>query len=370
MPNHDSNSLIRRPRREQGQKLASGRSLARRALRLAPATLVFGTSFFIALLGFSAADPGSTSGSLDCTPCHAKSKTPVTRDLLKDSVHAGLSCIDCHAAIQNIPHAEKPSAVECGSCHAAEAMGWHKSPHAVRPGAPTCVGCHGTHSIHAIRPGNNSVLKLNIAQLCEKCHDKQFMSYKTSVHAQALKRGFGEAATCTDCHGEHSIQGPETAGSLVAPASISSTCGGCHGDKKTMETYGIPTDRVSTFRSSFHAAALKMGNMKAATCASCHGAHDILASTDPASRTNPVNLPKTCGRCHAGVKQGFAGVRIHVDVSPTGARAAWFVRIFYIVFISILVLGFIVHILAERLGTLRNKKIALRDVSSGKGGVQ
>lgn len=370
MPNRDSNPLMRSPLRRRDQEWTPGRLLARRALRLAPATFVLGTGFFIALLGFSAANPGSTSGSPDCTPCHAKSKTPVTRDMLKDSVHAGLSCIDCHAAIQSIPHAERPSTVDCGSCHSAQAMGWHKSPHAVRPGAPTCAGCHGTHSIHAIRPGNNSVIKLEIAQLCEKCHDKQSASYKTSVHAQALEKGVGEAATCTDCHGEHSIQGPESAGSLVAPASISSTCGSCHGDKKTMETYGIPTDRVSTFRSSFHAAALKMGNMKAATCASCHGAHDILASIDPASRTNPANLPKTCGRCHAGVKQGFAGVRIHVDVSPTGARAAWFVRIFYIVFISILVLGFIVHILAERLGALRNRDGVLRGASSGKGGVR
>ncbi|MBZ5535953.1 MAG: cytochrome c family protein [Acidobacteriia bacterium] len=224
--------------------------------------------------------------------------------------------------------------------------------------------------MHAIRPGNNSVIKLQIAQLCEKCHDKQFASYKTSVHARALERGDGEAATCTDCHGGHAIQGPESAGSPVAPASVSSTCGACHADKKTMSMSGLPTDRVSTFRSSFHAAALRMGNMKAATCASCHGAHDILASPDPASRTSPANLPKTCSRCHAGVKQGFAGVRIHVDVSPTGARAAWFVRIFYIAFISILVLGFIIHILAERLGALRKRRIAHRDASSEKGGVQ
>lgn len=319
---------------------------------------------------FSAVNPGSTSTSPDCMLCHAKSKSPVTEERLKDSVHQGLACTDCHADILSVPHAEKPSAVDCGSCHAAESAGWHQSPHAVRPGAPTCAGCHGTHSIQAIRPGNNSVIKLQIAQLCERCHDQQFASYKTSVHARALERGDGEAATCTDCHGGHAIQGPESAGSPVAPASVSSTCGSCHGDKKAMATSGLPTDRVSTFRSSFHAAALGMGNMKAATCASCHGAHDILASADPASRTHPANLPKTCSHCHAGVKQGFAGVRIHVDVSPTGARAAWFVRVFYILFISILVLGFIVHILAERLGALRNKKRALRDVSSGKEGVE
>ena len=33
-------------------------------------------------------------------------------------------------------------------------------------------------------------------------------------------------------------------------------------------------------------------------CASCHGFHGILPSTDPKSRTNPKNLARTCGACH------------------------------------------------------------------------
>jgi predicted CXXCH cytochrome family protein len=33
-------------------------------------------------------------------------------------------------------------------------------------------------------------------------------------------------------------------------------------------------------------------------CSDCHGAHDILAASDPASRVYPLNVPRTCGRCH------------------------------------------------------------------------
>ncbi len=362
--------LIQGSHGERSREAVPGKARNGQALSVALSIIVFGAVFFVAAPRLSAADAGSPSGSLDCAPCHGGGQSAVTPETLKGSVHASLGCTRCHADITSVPHAERLSAVDCGSCHSAEATGWHKSPHAVRPGAPTCVGCHGTHSIHPLRPGNNSSIKLQIAQLCKDCHGKEFASYETSVHAKALARGLGEAATCTDCHGEHTIQGPESAGSPVAPASVSSTCGNCHGDKKRMAMSGLPTDRVSTFKSSFHAAALKMGNLKAATCASCHGAHDILASTDPASRTNPANLPTTCSHCHAGVKQGFAGVKIHVDVSPTGARAAWFVRVFYIVFISILVLGFVLHILAERLGAIRNRATVPHEAPSGKEDVQ
>ena len=34
------------------------------------------------------------------------------------------------------------------------------------------------------------------------------------------------------------------------------------------------------------------------TCSSCHGKHDILPSSEKTSRVSPLNLPKTCGRCH------------------------------------------------------------------------
>jgi nitrate/TMAO reductase-like tetraheme cytochrome c subunit len=368
--NRNPISLIRYPRGVKNRKLVREETPSRRAFFIVLSGLFLIAALLAATPRPSTADPGSASGSPDCASCHSSGQSAVTQETLHGSVHESLVCTSCHVDISSIPHPERLSAVNCGSCHSAEAMGWHKSPHAVKPGAPACVGCHGTHSIHSLRPGNNPAIKLQIAQLCMKCHEKEFESYKTSVHAKALERGSGKAATCTDCHGEHTIQGPESAGSPVAPASVSSTCGSCHGDKKTMATAGLPTDRVSTFKSSFHAAALKMGNMKAATCASCHGAHDILASTDPAARTNPANLPKTCSHCHTGVKQGFAGVKIHVDVSPTGARAAWFVRVFYIGFISILVLGFILHILAERLGSIRNRGSVLHDASSGKGKVQ
>jgi len=340
----------------------------RKALRVIALTLAIWTGLFASSQGRSSVDTAHRFSSTDCATCHSRGDRTVTPESLRGSVHEGLACTDCHSGIEGLPHSERLPAVDCDSCHEAESTAWRKSPHAVRPGAPACVGCHGTHLIQRIRGVSNAALKLQIAELCRRCHSQEYAHYKLSVHAKTLERGYGQAATCTDCHGEHSIRGPETAGSPVAPISIAATCGSCHADKKTMASFGLPTDRVSTFNSSFHATALAMGDPNAATCASCHGAHDILASADPASRTSPANLPKTCGRCHVGVKQGFAGVKIHVDVSPTGVRSAWYVRIFYIAFITILVLGFILHILAERLGAFRNRKAPIHNGPHGKRG--
>lgn len=43
-----------------------------------------------------------------------------------------------------------------------------------------------------------------------------------------------------------------------------------------------------------------------ATCASCHGMHDILPPTDPASHVHPIRQLETCGQCH-GVHRTAAG---------------------------------------------------------------
>ena len=59
--------------------------------------------------------------------------------------------------------------------------------------------------------------------------------------------------------------------------------------------------------------------MTAANCASCHGVHSILPSSDARSTVNAANLRKTCGVCHKGVKEGkFAIGPVHVQTS-TGA---------------------------------------------------
>jgi hypothetical protein len=62
----------------------------------------------------------------------------------------------------------------------------------------------------------------------------------------------------------------------------------------------LPVDQMLKYRESRHGVALLGGrNQRAAQCVSCHGVHGIRRPSSPQSLVNPVNIPATCGRCHA-----------------------------------------------------------------------
>ena len=90
------------------------------------------------------------------------------------------------------------------------------------------------------------------------------------------------------------------------------TCGHCHGDERLAQKYNLPADKVPSFRDSFHGLAARSGSQSVANCASCHGVHDILPSSDPRSHIAPQNLAATCGSCHPGAGQTFAIGAVHV----------------------------------------------------------
>ena len=85
--------------------------------------------------------------------------------------------------------------------------------------------------------------------------------------------------SCTDCHADIKAYPHD-------PAPKPVDCSGCHADP------------VKEYATSVHAKGRARGNTAAATCIDCHGKHDILPKSDPASRTNHFNVPKTCASCH------------------------------------------------------------------------
>jgi formate dehydrogenase gamma subunit len=125
--------------------------------------------------------------------------------------------------------------------------------------------------------------------------------------------------------------------------------------------YNLPSDRVSTFFESYHGLAAQYGSTLAANCASCHGVHKILPSTDPASSIYRTNLVTTCGKCHPGATEKFAQSKIHVDVASAkagdgiGQRINWWVRRAYLALIA----GTIGLMLAHN-GLLFARKVAAR----------
>ncbi len=89
--------------------------------------------------------------------------------------------------------------------------------------------------------------------------------------------------TCVSCHVDLATASEFPHAEKLAPAQ----CAACHDKASAAYDVGV------------HAQARRQaGNLVAATCADCHGMHDIKPSGDPESRTHHLNLLETCGRCH------------------------------------------------------------------------
>src|SRR5207245_1410543 len=101
---------------------------------------------------------------------------------------------------------------------------------------------------------------------------------------------------------------------------------------------------VISFDSSFHGLAAKSGAQSVANCASCHGVHNILPSTDPKSTIYAKNLPGTCGKCHPGAGTRFAISQVHVSEGAQAEPAVlkW-VREFYLLVIPVTIGLMLLH---------------------------
>jgi cytochrome b subunit of formate dehydrogenase len=91
----------------------------------------------------------------------------------------------------------------------------------------------------------------------------------------------------------------------------------------------------------------QFGSTRAANCASCHGYHKILPSSDPDSTIHPSHLVATCGQCHPGATENFALSQVHIDENGNGDAAGslvnrWVRRVY--VFLIVMTVGvFLLH---------------------------
>jgi len=304
--------------------------------------------------------------AVDCASCHPDSVAAWDNSLHAKAVKAGTArgakCADCHGAVHEIlptsdpksktSHANIPAT--CSACHgqkfvmakaglsAQSAISYQTSIHgrAVANGSAKAAVCTDCHDHHAVRPANDplsGIFKFNVARTCGQCHATVAAHYADSVHGKALARGNWNSPVCTDCHGIHTIS---RAGDQVRGPR--SSCAKCHEGVRLSQEFGVAAARVTSYDSSYHGLARRMGSTTAADCASCHTAHDVLPSSDPRSAINPRNLQKTCGKCHEGAKANFAQGKIHRssgDVSDTPSRIVTWIRRIYITLI-ILTIGF------------------------------
>lgn len=212
--------------------------------------------------------------------------------------------------------------------------------------APTCVDCHGAHDARHGFDLSSHVNKMRVQLVCAKCHPSENDSFAASVHGAALRKGNKDAPACTDCHGEHSILSPKDPSSPTAAKNISArVCQPCHGSVRLTEKWNLPRDRTQTFADSYHGLAARGGSVEVANCASCHGAHDILPSSNPASRINRANVAATCGAtgCHPGANARFALGSVHVTGTAKDSPWIYWIATIYVVLIVGTIGGMLLH---------------------------
>lgn len=324
-----------------------------------------------------------------CTECHAEEVKDLASSIhgqaAKNSDPDAPKCVSCHGSIHTVKAASEPdSAVArknladtCAKCHSDPAFlsrhmiplahaveSYKQSVHgrAVAAGnekAADCNNCHGNHDIYPARDPRSRVNHWKVPETCGQCHKEIARQFNESVHGVAVKAGNRDAPVCVDCHGEHMILAPSNPASPLNAANISEeTCGRCHNDPRLALRNNLPLNRVPSYAGSYHGLAVQGGKLTAANCASCHGVHDILPSSDPHSTVNPANLRKTCGQCHKGVEEAkFAIGPIHVQTAtgPNHPVVKW-IRWTYLVLIPATLAFMFLHNLLDLLSKLIRRR--------------
>jgi nitrate/TMAO reductase-like tetraheme cytochrome c subunit len=265
-----------------------------------------------------------------CANCHAKAASEYAGTVHGKARAGGrmqaAACSDCHGN-HDIRRPQDPASrthhnnieATCSGCHGNDeviAKGmlpggnidrlYHDSIHgkalagrgAARSMAPTCSNCHGAHDIVAKADPQSRVHRARIPDTCGGCHAQVREKYLSGQHGKLRQEGVTAAPGCNDCHGAHAVQSHDQ---KQFQLGVIEQCGKCHG------AY------IDTYRDTFHGKVTELGYVRVATCASCHGAHDVLPASDPLSSVSPANRLNTCRSCHRFAGASFAEWDPHAD---------------------------------------------------------
>jgi formate dehydrogenase gamma subunit len=313
---------------------------------------------------------------VNCAQCHKDQQAVYDRSLHAKAIVAGdgnaATCVNCHGSPHEVLPASDPKSkvnhanipATCGACHGQKFVmepsglstqafvAYQDSVHGrgVAAGimkSAVCTDCHGTHEILSPMDAKSPIFKFNVPGTCAKCHEAVKQQFTNSIHGQAIARGEWQAPVCTDCHGIHGIKAKQDPNSTVSAQNLAqATCARCHDSVRLSREFGFDPSKAKTYLSSYHGLASRLGSQVVANCASCHGAHNILPSSDPRSTINQANLVATCGRCHPGVTERFVAAKVHVDESISqdkGSIGVRWVRRFYLLTILLVIGGMLLH---------------------------
>lgn len=317
--------------------------------------------------------------------------------------------------------------VDCSNCHIETSNEYFSSGHGMaflnkRDDAPYCTNCHGTHQIRSRFDDTSPTYRGNIPELCGNCHQTSgkanstaqlkekdaYQDYSTSIHGKGLtEKGLLVSAVCTDCHTTHHELKEADSLSSVHPDNVPRTCAKCH--KSIYDTYlksehsiehnhgdhkyptcstchpahfisDIKQDKfmkevtvqcgqcheklASTYKETYHGKAYQLGDLNAARCSDCHGAHDILNVDNPNSKVGFKNIVNTCKQCHPNANIEFTGYLTHATHND---NPVLFWSFWGMTSLLIFVFGFFgFHTLVWLPRSLKQRKINKHTIPDGK----
>lgn len=149
-------------------------------------------------------------------------------------------------------------------------------------------------------------------------------------------------SACLDCHEDKTLSKTNAAGRevplyvdvaiLAASEHKTNTCVSCHNDMTSKhpddEVPAKPVDcarchakQSETYGASVHGLALRAGRANSASCVDCHGSHEVLSATSPASPLHVSRQPESCGACHERETQEYLA-SVHGKALLRGVRDA------------------------------------------------
>jgi len=215
--------------------------------------------------------------------------------LFKKGLIVTAACTDCHRSHMILPHTDPKASTSpgniastCMKCHSKiedvhekviRGELWEKEPGAI----PACTDCHLPHKVR------KEVIALTISDRdCMKCHERKDVfkivdgdTLSMTVNKETVQNSVHGNIPCVKCHSDidpRRHRPCEPCGRV--------DCSACHAE--VSEEY---------FESG-HGQAFMERIEGAPYCTTCHGSHDVKASSDETAAVYRANVPALCGGCH------------------------------------------------------------------------
>jgi len=286
---------------------------------------LFLLSFLIAFLTLNLYSSLFAQSNDDCLVCHEDESLTMEKEggeislfvnpiILNNSTHKKLSCVTCHVGFNpdDLPHKENIQPIDCRLCHKDAPIKHQFHPQMMKAGGSndtpnvSCKNCHGSHDVISPVVPASKWSSANLITSCGNCHKEVAGIYKGSRHFLAFKKGFKDAPNCLTCHRSQIAKVSGSSNIIELKLAQEKLCLSCHLDKPEVKERTIPTAGfIASYDSSIHRVALSNGNSNAAGCVDCHTSHNVKNGSDISSTVYRMNIPSTCGNCHAEITKEY-----------------------------------------------------------------